>query len=56
MPTDYELMEAYRSWWRSSYGTTPNSQATIIAAAGAAHAIATYAAGSDAPTATEVPS
>ena len=33
MPTAYELMEAYRAWWRASYSTTPNSQATIIAAA-----------------------
>lgn len=45
MPTDYELMDAYRTWWRDSYGTTPNSQATIIAAAWAAHVLATHQAG-----------
>ena len=42
MPTDYELMEAYRSWWRTNYGTTPNSQATIVAAAWARDVLATY--------------
>ena len=41
-PTDYELMELYRSWWEASYGTKPNSQATIIAAAWANHVLATY--------------
>ena len=51
MPTDYELMEAYRSWWRASYSTSPNSQAVIIAAAWAKHALATYQAGLDVPTA-----
>jgi hypothetical protein len=24
MPTAYELMEAYRTWWRTSYSTSPN--------------------------------
>jgi hypothetical protein len=45
MPTAYELMEAYRSWWRASYGTSPNSQAVILAAAWAKHVLATYRAG-----------
>jgi hypothetical protein len=48
MPTAYELMEAYRSWWRSSYSTSPNSQAVILAAAWAEHVLATYRAGEDA--------
>jgi len=51
MPTSYELMEAYRSWWRSNYGTTPNSQAVIVAAAWAAHVLETYQAGSISQTA-----
>ena len=38
-PSDYELMDLYRTWWKDSYGTTPNSQATIIAAAWARHVI-----------------
>ena len=42
MPTAYELMEAYRAWWRASYSTTPNSQATIIAAAWAEHVLLAY--------------
>lgn len=42
-PTDYELMDLYRSWWKDSYGNTPNSQATIIAAAWAKHALNVYA-------------
>lgn len=41
-PTDYELMDLYRSWWKDSYGTTPNSQATIVAAAWAKHALDVY--------------
>jgi hypothetical protein len=45
MPTAYELMEAYRAWWRASYSTTPNSQAVIIAAAWAEHVLATYRTG-----------
>ena len=45
MPTAYELMEAYRSWWRASYGTTPNSQAVILAAAWAEFVLSTYQAG-----------
>lgn len=42
MPTNYELMEAYRHWWRASFGTTPNSQAVVVAAAWASHVLATY--------------
>jgi hypothetical protein len=38
-PTDYELMDLYRSWWKDSYGSVPNSQATIIAAAWAKHVL-----------------
>ena len=38
-PTEYELMELYRSWWKDSYGTEPNNQATVIAAAWARHAL-----------------
>ena len=45
MPTAYELMEAYRTWWRASYGTTPNSQAVILAAAWAEFVLSTYQAG-----------
>jgi len=37
--TNYELMDCYRTWWQSSYGNPPNSQATIIAAAFAEHVI-----------------
>ena len=47
MPTAYELMEAYRSWWRASYSTAPNSQAVILAAAWAEHVLATYRAGAE---------
>ena len=50
MPTPYELMDLYRTWWRASYGTTPNSQATIIAAAWAEHVLATYQATFTPPT------
>jgi hypothetical protein len=45
------LMEAYRSWWRTNYGTTPNSQATIVAAAWARDALLMFKAGLDVPTA-----
>jgi hypothetical protein len=48
MPTAYELMEAYRTWWRASYSTSPNSQAVILAAAWAEHVLTTYRAGEDA--------
>jgi len=47
MPTAYELMEAYRSWWRASYSTAPNSQAVILAAAWAEHVLSTYRAGAE---------
>jgi hypothetical protein len=47
MPTNYELMEAYRSWWRFNYGTTPNSQATIVAATWARDVLAAYIAGTE---------
>ena len=48
MPTAYELMEAYRAWWRGSYSTSPNSQAVILAAAWAEHVLSTYRAGEEA--------
>ena len=38
-PTELQLCQLYRDWWKDSYGTTPNSQATIIAAAFASHVI-----------------
>lgn len=41
-PTDLQLAELYRSWWKDSYGNTPNSQATVIAMAWARHVLATY--------------
>jgi len=50
MPTPYELMDLYRTWWWGSYGTEPNSQATIIAAAWAEHVLATYPATFTPPT------
>jgi hypothetical protein len=46
MPTAYELMKAYCSWWRASYSTSPNSQAVIIAAAWAQHVLEIYRDGS----------
>lgn len=52
MPSTYELMEAYRSWWRASYATSPNAQAVTLAAAWAQHVLEIYQAGAiDAPTA-----
>jgi hypothetical protein len=41
--TDYQLMDLYRTWWKDGYGTTPNSQATIVAAAWARYALQTLA-------------
>lgn len=41
-PTDLQLAELYRSWWKDSFGNTPNSQATVIALAWARHVLATY--------------
>jgi hypothetical protein len=43
-PNDAQLMQLYRDWWQASYGTQPNSQATIVAAAFARHALATFTA------------
>lgn len=43
-PTDYELMDLYRTWWNDSYKTAPNSQATIIAAAWARYVLDTHGA------------
>lgn len=48
LPTEPQLMELYRTWWKDSYGTVPNSQATIIAAAWAKHVLETLAAEPDA--------
>ena len=42
-PTELQLIQMHRDWWKDSYGTTPNSQASIIAAAFARHAIETLA-------------
>ena len=41
-PTDLQLADLYRSWWKDSYGNVPNSQATAIAIAFARHVLATY--------------
>jgi hypothetical protein len=38
-PTDLQLAELYRTWWKDSYGNTPNSQATVIAIAWARHVL-----------------
>jgi hypothetical protein len=40
-PTELQLCQLYRDWWKDSYGTTPNSQATVVAAAFASHVLAT---------------
>lgn len=37
--SDYELMDLYRRWWQDSYGSTPNSQATVVAASWARYII-----------------
>ena len=42
LPTDPQLMDMYRTWWKDSYGTVPNSQATIVAAAWAKHVLETF--------------
>jgi hypothetical protein len=47
LPTDLQLMELYHTWWKDSYGTVPNSQATIIAAAWAKHVLEMFAADSE---------
>lgn len=41
-PTDFELMQLYRDWWKDSFSTAPNSQAVIIAASFARHVLDTY--------------
>ena len=58
MPKTYELMQAYRDWWRanddilSANGTLPSAQAVIIAAGWARHVLEIYQAGAfDRPTA-----
>jgi hypothetical protein len=38
-PTDLQLAELYRTWWKDSYGTTPNSQAVVVAIAWARHVL-----------------
>lgn len=38
-PTDLQFAELYRSWWKDSYGTAPNSQATVVAIAWAKHVL-----------------
>ena len=42
-PTELQLCQLYRDWWKDSYGTTPNSQATVVAAAFARHVINVFA-------------
>ena len=42
-PSELELMELYRGWWKASYGAAPNAQATVVAAAFARHVLATFA-------------
>jgi hypothetical protein len=44
----YELSEAYRTWWRTSYETRTNGQALDLADAWAVLALSTYPAGEDA--------
>ena len=41
-PTELQLYQLYRDWWKDSYGTTPNSQATVVAAAFARHVLNTF--------------
>lgn len=55
MPTPYELMDLYRTWWRASYSTTPNSHATFIAAAWAEHVLLAYQDSLNPPTGEETP-
>ena len=40
-PTEAQLMEMYRRWWQDSYGSVPNAQATVVAAAWARHVLDT---------------
>ena len=55
MPTPYELMDLYRAWWRASYGTEPNPQAVVIAAAFCLHVLFNYQASLDSPTGETAP-
>ena len=41
-PSELELMELYRDWWKASYEAAPNAQAAVVAAAFARHVLATY--------------
>jgi len=41
-PTELQLMELYRDWWKDSYGGSPNNQNTVIAAAFARHVLAAF--------------
>ncbi len=36
---DLQLIQMHREWWKDSYGTVPNSQASVIAAAFARHVL-----------------
>ena len=47
-PTELQLMELYRDWWKDSYGGSPNNQNTVIAAAFARHVLATFGGKADA--------
>jgi len=38
-PTDLQLIQLYRDWWKDSYGLEPNNQNAIIAAAWARHVL-----------------
>jgi hypothetical protein len=55
MFTFYELMDAYRSWWRASHGTEPSPQYAVMAAAFTQHFLATYRASINPPTGEETP-
>lgn len=44
-PTEPQLMQLYRDWWKASYGAAPNAQATLVAAAFARHVLAMYGQG-----------
>ena len=32
-PTELQLIQMHRDWWKDGYGNAPNSQASIVAAA-----------------------
>lgn len=36
---ELQLIQMHREWWKDSYGTVPNSQASVVAAAFARHVI-----------------